>query len=98
MTAPSLMSGCSTERLAARAARAGVGIAEREPRSLDGDDEVDSGPGEQRRAVGIDEDLDALVFHQDVAGLCLGDEAHHVLVSGASAGLHHDAQTLDWLL
>jgi cell volume regulation protein A len=81
--------------LEARTAAAGgdrVGVVDREPLAHQAVDEVDLGAAQVGQAEPVDDDFDAVLVDDLVAGLGLAVEAERVLQARATAALHRDPQ------
>src|SRR3954447_5161374 len=84
--------GGSAERVAARAAAAGVRVVDREALLLDRVGEIDRGALEVRRAHPVDDDLDTVEVADEVAIEAALVEVELVDQAGAAAGLDAHAQ------
>ena len=69
-----------------------IRVVHGEARAHQGIDVVDLAPHEQRHAVAVDVDLDAVRLEDLVVGRGRVLEHHPVAISGAAAGVHVDAQ------
>ena len=81
-----------SERVAAGAGSAGVGVVDGEALLLDGVDEVDRRAREVGRAHPVDDDAHAAEVGDDVAVEGALVEEELVAQAGAATGLHGDAQ------
>jgi hypothetical protein len=81
------------EAMAEGAGTLGVGVGEFEAGAFQAFDEIDGGPGDERLAGGVDEDLHRAVVDDGILGTGRRLQFQSVLKTGAAAARYLDAQT-----